>query len=87
ALKSAVNKAEQLNEAKYTPNTYEPLKTAITEGQKIINNPPSADTPATLAKAKQIEELVNALKERADKTELGNALDKAIAYGDLNPND
>ncbi|UXR37399.1 putative Ig domain-containing protein [Staphylococcus simulans] len=77
ALKSAVNKAEQLNEAKYTPNTYEPLKTAITEGQKIINNPPSADTPATLAKAKQIEELVNALKERADKTELGNALDKA----------
>ncbi|UXR44695.1 YSIRK-type signal peptide-containing protein [Staphylococcus simulans] len=67
ALKSAVNKAEQLNEAKYTPNTYEPLKTAITEGQKIINNPPSADTPATLAKAKQIEELVNALKERADK--------------------
>ncbi|PTK54084.1 hypothetical protein BUZ61_13900, partial [Staphylococcus nepalensis] len=48
---------------------------------------PSADTPATLAKAKQIEELVNALKERADKTELGNALDKAIAYGDLNPND
>ncbi|KXA46041.1 YSIRK-type signal peptide-containing protein [Staphylococcus simulans] len=87
ALKSAVNKAEQLNEAKYTPNTYEPLKTAMTEGQKIINNPPSADTPATLAKAKQIEELVNALKERADKTELGNALDKAIAYGDLNPND
>ncbi|MDQ7140555.1 lectin-like domain-containing protein, partial [Staphylococcus simulans] len=87
ALKSAVNKAEQLNEAKYTPNTYELLKTAMTEGQKIINNPPSADTPATLAKAKQIEELVNALKERADKTELGNALDKAIAYGDLNPND
>ncbi|RIN78119.1 YSIRK-type signal peptide-containing protein [Staphylococcus simulans] len=87
ALKTAVTKAKELNEAKYTPNTYAPLKTAFTEGEKIINDPSSADTPATLAKAKEIEQLVNALKERADKTELGNALDKAIAYGDLNPND
>ncbi|WP_412519854.1 LPXTG cell wall anchor domain-containing protein [Staphylococcus simulans] len=87
SLKSAVTKANGLNEATYTPNTFEPLKAAITAGQNIINNPASADTPATLAKAKEIEQLIGALKERADKTELGNVLDKAIAYGDLNPND
>ena len=86
-LKSAVTKANGYNEAQYTPNTFGPLKTALTAGQNILDNPTTADTQATLAKANEIEQLVGALKERADKTELGKVLDKAIAYGNLNPND
>ncbi|WP_151194851.1 lectin-like domain-containing protein, partial [Staphylococcus piscifermentans] len=86
-LKSAVTKANGYNEAQYTPNTFGPLKTALTAGQNILDNPTTADTQATLAKANEIEQLAGALKERADKTELGKVLDKAIAYGNLNPND
>ena len=87
ALKNAVNKANALKEENYTPNSYAPLKTATTEGQSILDDPSSADVPTTLAKAKEINQLIDALKEKADKTALEQALDKAVAFENLDDKD
>ncbi|RTX85772.1 YSIRK-type signal peptide-containing protein, partial [Staphylococcus piscifermentans] len=87
ALKNAVNKANALKEENYTPNSYAPLKTATTESQSILDDPSSADVPTTLAKAKEINQLIDALKEKADKTALEQALDKAVAFENLDDKD
>ena len=38
-------------------------------------------------KTKEINQLIDALKEKADKTALEEALDKAVAYENLDDND
>lgn len=73
ALSEAVDAARALNAADYLPDGWADLQNAITEAQKVLDNPN--------ATAEQIQQAVNALetataslKHKADKTPLVDAL-------------
>ncbi|UTB80896.1 YSIRK-type signal peptide-containing protein [Staphylococcus carnosus] len=87
ALRTAVNKVNAADEPAYTPNSFAPLKVAAVEGQSILDDPSSASLPETIAKAKEINQFIDGLKEKADKTELEKALDAAVAFDNLDMND
>ena len=87
ALRAAVNKANAADEPAYTPDSFAPLKVAAVEGQSILDDPSSASVPETIAKTKEINQFIDGLKEKADKTELEKALDTAVGLDNLDIND
>ncbi|WP_425337474.1 LPXTG cell wall anchor domain-containing protein [Staphylococcus caeli] len=86
ALKAAQAQGNAINEGDYTPNSYAPLKDALTAAQNIIDNPDN-HTQAEIDEATQtIQDALNQLSDRADKAELDAAIKEAEGL-DLDNND
>ncbi|MDU0440598.1 LPXTG cell wall anchor domain-containing protein, partial [Staphylococcus haemolyticus] len=77
ALKAAQTQGNAVNEGDYTPNSYAPLKDALTAAQNIIDNPED-HTQAEIDEATTaIQDALDQLSERADKAELDAAISDA----------
>ncbi|PNZ98439.1 hypothetical protein CD153_10780, partial [Staphylococcus carnosus] len=85
-LNKAIEAAKAVTKSDYTPNTVTPLEKAVKAGE--IAKEDTNKTPEELKQAaKAINDAKDALKVKADKTELEKALDKAVAFDDLDLND
>ncbi|WP_180365236.1 FIVAR domain-containing protein, partial [Staphylococcus caeli] len=86
ALKAAQAQGNAINEGEYTPNSYAPLKDALTAAQNIIDNPDN-HTQAEIDEATTaIQDALDQLSDKADKAELDAAISEAEGL-DLDNND
>ncbi|WP_372588066.1 hypothetical protein [Staphylococcus simulans] len=87
ALKAELEKAKAINKDDYTPNSVKPLTEAETAGQAIVDAP-TGKTVEEIEKATQaLKDAQAGLVQKADKSELQNAIDKATAIDNLEAND
>ncbi|MGD6771976.1 hypothetical protein, partial [Staphylococcus simulans] len=87
ALKEELEKAKAINKDDYTPNSVKPLTEAETAGQAIVDAP-TGKTVEEIEKATQALKGAQAgLIQKADKSELQNAIDKANAIDNLEVTD
>ncbi|UXR44696.1 lectin-like domain-containing protein [Staphylococcus simulans] len=87
ALKAELEKAKAINKDDYTPNSVKPLTDAEAAGQAIVDAP-TGKTVEEIEKATQaIKDAQAGLVQKADKSELQNAIDKANAIDNLEVTD
>ncbi|MDU0420410.1 putative Ig domain-containing protein [Staphylococcus simulans] len=87
ALKAELEKAKAINKDDYTPNSVKPLTEAETAGQAIVDAP-TGKTVEEIEKATQaLKDAQAGLIQKADKSELQNAIDKANAIDNLEATD
>ncbi|PTJ37126.1 lectin-like domain-containing protein [Staphylococcus simulans] len=87
ALKAELEKAKAINKDDYTPNSVKPLTDAEAAGQAIVDAP-TGKTVEEIEKATQaLKDAQVGLIQKADKSELQNAIDKANAIDNLEATD
>ncbi|PTJ40854.1 hypothetical protein BU021_04715 [Staphylococcus simulans] len=87
ALKAELEKAKAINKDDYTPNSVKPLTDAEAAGQAIVDAP-TGKTVEEIEKATQaLKDAQAGLIQKADKSELQNAIDKANAIDKLEATD
>ncbi|UXV43031.1 lectin-like domain-containing protein [Staphylococcus simulans] len=87
ALKAELEKAKAINKNDYTPNSVKPLTDAETTGQAIVDAPDGKTTEEIEAATQALKDAQAGLVQKADKSELQNAIDKANAIDNLEAND
>ncbi|RIN50832.1 YSIRK-type signal peptide-containing protein [Staphylococcus simulans] len=87
ANKAELEKAKAINKDDYTPNSVKPLTDAEAAGQAIVDAP-TGKTVEEIEKATQaLKDAQVGLIQKADKSELQNAIDKANAIDNLEATD
>ncbi|PNZ46087.1 lectin-like domain-containing protein, partial [Staphylococcus simulans] len=87
ALKAELEKAKAINKDDYTPNSVKPLTEAETTGQAIIDAPTGKTVEEIEAATQALKDAQAGLVQKADKSELQNAIDKANAIDNLEATD
>ncbi|UXR49514.1 lectin-like domain-containing protein [Staphylococcus simulans] len=87
ALKAELEKAKAINKDDYTPNSVKPLTDAEAAGQAIVDAPTGKTVEEIEAATQALKDAQAGLVQKADKSELQNAIDKANAIDNLEAND
>ncbi|PTI96399.1 hypothetical protein BU054_10575 [Staphylococcus simulans] len=87
ALKAELEKAKAINKDDYTPNSVKPLTEAETTGQAIVDAPTGKTVEEIEAATQALKDAQAGLVQKADKSELQNAIDKANAIDNLEATD
>ncbi|UXR34808.1 putative Ig domain-containing protein [Staphylococcus simulans] len=87
ALKAELEKAKAINKDDYTPNSVKPLTEAETAGQAIVDAPIGKTVEEIEAATQALKDAQAGLVQKADKSELQNAIDKANAIDNLEATD
>ncbi|MFR6531847.1 MAG: hypothetical protein ACLUOM_02360, partial [Staphylococcus simulans] len=87
ALKAELEKAKAINKDDYTPNSVKPLTEAETTGQAIIDAPTGKTVEEIEVATQALKDAQAGLVQKADKSELQNAIDKANAIDNLEATD
>ncbi|RIN78860.1 YSIRK-type signal peptide-containing protein [Staphylococcus simulans] len=77
ALKAELEKAKAINQDNFTPNSVEPLIDAMAVAQGIVKNPESVTVDQINTATQALKDAQAGLVEKADKTELDQAIDNA----------
>ncbi|WP_353422051.1 putative Ig domain-containing protein [Staphylococcus simulans] len=87
ALKAELAKVAGLNKDQYTPNSVAPLNTKEADGKAIVAAPEAKTTEEIKAATQALKEAEAGLVDRADKTALQTAIEKAEALPNLDAAD
>ncbi|WP_158694919.1 FIVAR domain-containing protein, partial [Staphylococcus simulans] len=87
ALKAELEKAKAINKDDYTPNSVKPLTDAEAAGQAIVDAPTGKTVEEIEAATQALKDAQAGLVQKADKSELQNAIDKANAIDNLEATD
>ncbi|MDK7926675.1 MAG: putative Ig domain-containing protein [Staphylococcus simulans] len=87
ALKAELAKVAGLNKDQYTPNSVAPLNTKEADGKAIVAAPEAKTTEEIKAATQALKEAEAGLVDRADKTALQTAIEKAEALTNLDAAD
>ncbi|PTJ92711.1 lectin-like domain-containing protein [Staphylococcus simulans] len=87
ALKAELAKVAGLNKDQYTPNSVAPLNTKEADGKAIVAAPEAKTTEGIKAATQALKEAEAGLVDRADKTALQTAIEKAEALPNLDAAD
>ncbi|PTJ27907.1 hypothetical protein BU035_05605 [Staphylococcus simulans] len=82
-LKAELSKVGKLDYKDYTPDSVKPLADKEVLGNAIVTIPELKTTEEIKAVTQELKDLQKALVQKADKTELVKALEKAKTLGDL----
>ncbi|UXR52025.1 putative Ig domain-containing protein [Staphylococcus simulans] len=87
ALKAELAKVAGINKDQYTPNSVAPLNTKEADGKAIVAAPEAKTTEEIKAATQALKEAEAGLVDRADKTALQTAIEKAEALPNLDAAD
>ncbi|WP_158698105.1 lectin-like domain-containing protein, partial [Staphylococcus simulans] len=87
ALKAELAKVAGINKNQYTPNSVAPLNTKETEGKAIVAAPNAKTTDEIKAATEALKAAEAGLVQKADKTALQTAINKAEALPNLKASD